>query len=200
MDYDIKAAVKEDHANSNISLKLVWVITGTGRYRTRPCSCSPCARKKGHRNSLSLIYLSISYLVNLKDKGPEMLGLDSGVNVLVNNAGHILAGHWRRTHLRSVQVSSLHLGVALTSFFGAPNVARVFLPHVPDELVQLCAWALQRGVCKACWMLFAERVLQRKEFPRLLSSDCFGAVQMQLEDHLKLQFEWDTVSESTDCS
>ncbi|KAK0205571.1 hypothetical protein DFS33DRAFT_1429367 [Desarmillaria ectypa] len=58
----------------------------------------------------------------------------------------------------------------------------------------------KKGVQVMLDVVRGEGVAQGKEFPKslLLGSDCFGAVQKQLDDYLKLQSEWETVSKSTD--
>ncbi len=50
----------------------------------------------------------------------------------------------------------------------------------------------KKGVQVMLDVVRGEGVAQGKEFPKslLLGSDCFGSVQKQLDDYLKLQSEW----------
>ncbi|KAK0194678.1 hypothetical protein F5146DRAFT_1102120 [Armillaria mellea] len=111
--------------------------------------------------------------------------------------------------LRSICID---LGYFRTSFLTAdhrkPHVARI---DDYKELTGKVEAAFQaynsnqpgdpkKGVQVMLDVVRGEGVAQGKEFPKslLLGSDCFGSVQKQLDDYLKLQSEWETVSKSSD--
>ncbi|KAK0229990.1 hypothetical protein EDD85DRAFT_126925 [Armillaria nabsnona] len=111
--------------------------------------------------------------------------------------------------LRSICID---LGYFRTSFLTAdhrkPHVARI---DDYKELTGKVEAAFQaynsnqpgdpkKGVQVMLDVVRGEGVAQGKEFPKslLLGSDCFGSVQKQLDDYLKLQSGWETVSRSTD--
>ncbi|KAK0484457.1 hypothetical protein IW261DRAFT_1330928 [Armillaria novae-zelandiae] len=111
--------------------------------------------------------------------------------------------------LRSICID---LGYFRTSFLTAdhrtPHVARIDDYKELTDKVEAAFQAYnsnqpgnpKKGVQVMLDVVRGEGVAQGKEFPKslLLGSDCFGSVQKQLDDYLKLQSEWETVSKSTD--